>query len=80
MTQIPPNTVANTITDSLPDKPVELILPPSETRPHRLITLPNHLEVILIHDPECDKAAAAMDVAVGHLEDPDNLPGCAHFW
>ncbi len=58
----------------------QLILPPSETRPHRLITLPNNIQVILIHDPECDKAAAAMDVGVGHLEDPENLQGCAHFW
>ena len=31
-------------------------------------------------DPKADKAAAAMDVGVGHLSDPDDLPGCAHFW
>jgi hypothetical protein len=56
-----------------------LILPPTETRPHRLVTLPNKLEVILISDPTADKAAAALDVGVGHLEDPESLPGCAHF-
>jgi len=56
-----------------------LILPPTEARPHRLLTLPNQLEVILISDPTADKSAAALDVGIGHLEDPADLPGCAHF-
>lgn len=61
-------------------KPVELILPPTEDRPHRYFTLQNGLEVIVVSDPGADKAAASMDVGVGHLSDPDDLPGCAHFW
>lgn len=60
--------------------PVELKLPPTEDRPHRYFVLPNGLEVIVVSDPNADKAAASMDVGVGHLSDPDNLPGCAHFW
>lgn len=56
-----------------------LILPPTENRPHRHLFLPNNLEVVLISDPDCDKAAAALDVGVGHLADPADLPGCAHF-
>jgi insulysin len=36
--------------------------------------------VIVVSDPKADKAAAAMDVGVGHLSDPADLPGCAHFW
>ena len=59
--------------------PVELILPPTEDRPHRYLVLPNGLEVIVISDPGADKSAASMDVGVGHLSDPDDLPGCAHF-
>lgn len=59
---------------------VELKVPPTEDRPHRYIVLPNGLEVILVSDPKSDKAAASMDVGVGHLSDPDDLPGCAHFW
>ena len=59
--------------------PVELILPPTEDRPHRYLTLPNGLEVIVVSEPDADKAAACMDVGVGHLSDPDDLPGCAHF-
>ncbi|KAL7425090.1 metalloprotease [Cryptotrichosporon argae] len=59
--------------------PVDLVLPPTEDRPHRYFVLPNGLEVIVVSDPKADKAAASMDVGVGHLSDPDNLPGCAHF-
>jgi insulysin len=58
---------------------VKLNLPPTEDRPHRFVVLDNGLEVVLISDPKADKAAASMDVGVGHLSDPDNLPGCAHF-
>ncbi|ORX37612.1 Metalloenzyme, LuxS/M16 peptidase-like protein [Kockovaella imperatae] len=59
--------------------PIDLILPPTEDRPHRYFTLSNGLEVIVISDPEADKSAASMDVGVGHLSDPVDLPGCAHF-
>ncbi|KAH9440810.1 hypothetical protein Pst134EA_032633 [Puccinia striiformis f. sp. tritici] len=48
-------------------------------RTYRIIRLKNDLQVILIHDPKTDKAAAAMDVNVGHLSDPENLQGLAHF-
>lgn len=63
-----------------PKGEVTLKLPPTEDRPHRFIVLPNGLEVILVSDPDADKAAASMEVGVGHLSDPDDLPGCAHFW
>ena len=41
--------------------------------------LENGLKVILVSDPTTDKAAAAMDVNVGHMSDPWELPGLAHF-
>ena len=37
--------------------PVELLLPPTEDRPHRYFVLPNGLEVIVVSDPKADKAA-----------------------
>ena len=37
------------------------------------------LQVLLVSDPSTDKAAAAMDVHIGHMSDPSNLPGLAHF-
>ncbi|WVQ84726.1 hypothetical protein IAT38_006883 [Cryptococcus sp. DSM 104549] len=59
--------------------PVNLILPPTEDRFHKYFVLPNGLEVVVVSDPKADKAAASMDVGVGHLKDPEDLPGCAHF-
>ncbi|KAG8907980.1 Insulinase (Peptidase M16) [Tulasnella sp. 403] len=50
-----------------------------DNRGYRYIRLPNNLEALLISDPATDKAAAALDVGVGHLNDPDDMPGCAHF-
>lgn len=41
--------------------------------------LENGLEVLVISDPKADKASAAMDVKVGHLSDPEDLQGLAHF-
>ncbi|KAF9285850.1 Insulinase (Peptidase M16) [Mortierella alpina] len=51
----------------------------NDDRSYRLIRLNNDLEVLLIHDATADKSAAALDVHVGHLSDPDNLQGLAHF-
>jgi insulysin len=41
-----------------------------DDRDYRLIRLENGLQACLIHDPKADKAAASLDVAVGHLHDP----------
>ncbi|KAF5876257.1 putative peptidase m16 inactive domain-containing protein [Botrytis fragariae] len=49
-----------------------------DDRLYRVIHLPNHLEILLIHDPDTDKAAAAMDVNFGSFSDPHDLPGTAH--
>ena len=49
-----------------------------DDRSYRVIQLPNQLEILLIHDPNTDKAAAAMDVNVGSFSDPNDLPGTAH--
>ena len=57
----------------------DLEKPALDDRSYRLVTLANGLECMLIHDPTTDKASAAMDVKVGHLSDPEDLPGLAHF-
>jgi insulysin len=52
----------------------------ADERQYRLLQLPdNRLPVLLIHDPSTEKSAASMSVAVGHMSDPDDLPGLAHF-
>ncbi|KAF9425755.1 Insulinase (Peptidase M16) [Entomortierella beljakovae] len=58
-------------------KPIEKSL--NDDREYRLIRLNNQLEVLLIQDLDVDKSAAALDVHVGHLTDPKNLQGLAHF-
>ncbi|GAA5919925.1 hypothetical protein JCM1841_000046 [Sporobolomyces salmonicolor] len=51
----------------------------NDDRDYRLITLRNGLTALLVSDPETDKAAASLSVQIGHLSDPDDLPGLAHF-
>ncbi|KAG6907416.1 hypothetical protein DXG01_008988 [Tephrocybe rancida] len=41
-----------------------------DDRDYRIILLDNGLQATLIHDAHADKAAASLDVAVGHLYDP----------
>lgn len=52
---------------------------PLDLRSYRAVTLSNQLQVLLVSDKNSDKAAAAIDVAVGHFSDPPELPGLAHF-
>jgi insulysin len=50
-----------------------------DERAYRSFTLPNDIQVLVVSDPETDKASAAMDIHIGHLCDPEDLPGLAHF-
>ncbi|KAI8388880.1 Metalloenzyme, LuxS/M16 peptidase-like protein [Radiomyces spectabilis] len=52
----------------------------NDDRDYRLIKLAtNDLQVLLVHDKDTDKSSAALDVHVGHLSDPEDLQGLAHF-
>ncbi|KAJ7580245.1 Metalloenzyme, LuxS/M16 peptidase-like protein [Mycena floridula] len=51
----------------------------NDDREYRFIRLDNGIEALLIHDAATEKAAASLDVAVGHHSDPDDMPGLAHF-
>ena len=42
---------------------LELVRPLVDALDYRLLTLPNGLQALLIHDSETDKAAAAVDVS-----------------
>lgn len=64
-------------------RPVERVTdcletPSLDNRTYRVIRLENRLEVLLVHDPDTDKASAAMDVNVGNFSDEDDMPGMAH--
>ncbi|KAG8745619.1 Insulinase (Peptidase M16) [Ceratobasidium sp. 414] len=57
----------------------EIRKPEVDDRDYKCIRLENGLEALLIHDANADKSAASLDVEVGHLHDPVDLPGLAHF-
>ncbi|MGO3057621.1 MAG: insulinase family protein [Halomonas sp.] len=65
------------------DHPVDEVVTPTtspfDSRDYRVLTLENGLNVLLVSDPEADKAAASMNVRVGSAQDPDDLMGLAHF-
>ena len=52
---------------------------PNDRRDYRALELENGLKVLLISDPETDKAAASMDVNAGSNSDPAEFEGLAHF-
>ena len=51
----------------------------SDSRDYRGLELTNGLKCLLISDPQTDFSAASVEVCVGHLMDPVELPGLAHF-
>ena len=58
---------------------VEVEKSPNDNRDYRGLVLGNGLKVLLVSDTKTDKSAAALDVHVGHMRDPTELPGLAHF-
>ena len=53
--------------------------PDLDERSYRHICLSNKMKVLLVSDPACDRAAAAVSVGIGSASDPEELPGLAHF-
>jgi secreted Zn-dependent insulinase-like peptidase len=51
----------------------------NDQRQYETFLLSNRLKVLVISDPDTDKAAAAMDVFVGSSRDPKDRQGLAHF-
>lgn len=58
---------------------VSPIKSPNDDSQYRYLELDNGLKVLLVSDPDADKAAAAMNVAVGSGDDPKGREGIAHF-
>ena len=57
----------------------DIICSAEDKRKYRAVHLTNGLKMLLISDPDTDKSSAAMDVHVGSMSDPDDIPGLAHF-
>ena len=52
---------------------------PNDAREYRYLVLANKMRVLLVSDPETDKAAAALSVYRGSFHEPEDRPGLAHF-
>jgi hypothetical protein len=52
---------------------------PNDKRKYRHVTLPNKLEVCLVHDPLTVKSAAGCSVNVGSMSDPAEAQGCVYI-
>ncbi|UTV28426.1 insulinase family protein [Photobacterium atrarenae] len=52
---------------------------PNDLKQYRYLTLDNQLKVLLVHDAEAPRSAAALSVNVGHFDDPIDRQGMAHF-
>ncbi|KAM3913652.1 insulin-degrading enzyme isoform 1-T1 [Leptodactylus fuscus] len=57
----------------------DVIKSPEDKRLYRGVELANGIKAMLISDPTTDKSSAALDVCIGSLSDPENIPGLAHF-
>jgi secreted Zn-dependent insulinase-like peptidase len=64
---------------ALPASAVEVIKSPSDDREFRYLQLTNGMKVLLVSDPDADKAAASLSVGVGSASDPPDRQGLAHF-
>ncbi|KAK8073362.1 a-factor-processing enzyme protein [Apiospora phragmitis] len=84
----PPLLTQGTIVYNVPiwnksEQPVDRITDHLETplldnRSYRVVRLANQLEYLLVHDPETDKASAALDINVGNFSNKADMPGMAH--
>ncbi|MEH0742474.1 insulinase family protein [Vibrio cholerae] len=52
---------------------------PNDTNQYHYLELDNGLRVLLIHDKNAQKSAAALAVNVGHFDDPEDRQGLAHY-
>ena len=56
---------------------VDVVKSEGDKRDYKGLVLDNGMKIILVSDPSTDKAAAALDVNIGHMSDP--ISGLAHF-
>lgn len=57
----------------------QILQSPNDHRHYQYLTLTNGLAVLLVHQADVEKSAAALTVNVGHFDDPLPREGLAHF-
>ncbi|WP_170272523.1 insulinase family protein [Litorivicinus lipolyticus] len=58
---------------------MNIVVSPGTDRAYRYVSLDNGLTAVLVSDPNTDKAAASLEVAIGAGSDPRERAGMAHF-
>ncbi len=56
-----------------------MYLSPNDSNQYRYVNLNNGLKVLLVHNEDAQKSAAALAVNVGHFDDPSDREGLAHY-
>ena len=51
----------------------------NDNKQYKALTLTNQLRVLLVSDPDTEKAAASLDLHIGSRQDPEQSQGLAHF-
>lgn len=51
----------------------------SDKQKYKLFKLPNEMTCLVVSDQEAEKSSAALSVAVGSLQDPNEAQGLAHY-
>ncbi|VEJ08927.1 insulinase family protein [Actinobacillus delphinicola] len=57
----------------------QIIKSQNDKRDYAFTTLPNGLKLLVVSDKNAQRAAVAVDVAVGSGNEPETYPGLAHF-
>ncbi|WP_087020356.1 insulinase family protein [Thaumasiovibrio subtropicus] len=52
---------------------------PNDSKQYQHLVLDNQLRVLLVHDSDATRSAAALSVEIGHFDDPEDRQGMAHF-
>jgi secreted Zn-dependent insulinase-like peptidase len=61
------------------EKSADVVKSIHDERQYEYLILPNDMRVLLVSDPEADKAAAAMSIGAGSVNNPPGREGLAHF-
>lgn len=60
-------------------KKVDIIKSVNDKLSYKFLQLPNKLQCVLIQDPKTETSSAIMNVSVGSMQNPGEVPGLAHF-
>lgn len=59
--------------------PLHVFISPNDSREYRALELENGIRIVLVSDAQAEKSGAALAVAVGSMQNPDEQLGLAHY-